>query len=290
MYLSRMPKFVYHSANSLEEACSLLSEHRGDTKVKAGGTDLLPMMKQRTLTPHYVIGLKKIPNIDYIHYAESQGLRIGAMATHQTVADSPLVKGDFDVLATACDKVGTPQIRNMGTIGGNLCNAGPSADSTPPLLVLDATVKLLSSRGERLVTLEDFFVAPFQTALFDDELLVEIQIPKPPSRSAARYKWITKRSAVDETLVGVAALLALAPTSMICTEVRIALCSIAPVPLRAKKAENLLKGKKITAKLIDEAAQTAASETSPRSRAEYRKSMSAVLVKRALNEALEKIK
>jgi carbon-monoxide dehydrogenase medium subunit len=153
---------------------------------------------------------------------------------------------------------------------------------------LDARLKLAGSRGERIVSIEEFFIAPFQTALHDAELLIEIQIPTPPPQSAGCYKWITKRTKVDESLVGAAVLMVSDSTDGICKDIKIALCSVAPIPFRARKAEDLLRGKKIRNKLLQQVAQVAAGETRPRSRAEYRRNMTRVLVKRAVDEVWQR--
>lgn len=121
-YLLTLPKFDYLEAQTIEEACSWLAKYKGKAKVIAGGTDLLVSMKKRELSPQYIINIKAIPDLDYIHYANEEGLSIGALTTLQSIADSPIIKDKFGLLATACNKVGTPQVRNMGTIGGNIAN------------------------------------------------------------------------------------------------------------------------------------------------------------------------
>lgn len=282
----RMPKFEYLAPKTLEETLSLLSQYKGEAKVMAGGTDLLVRMKERKATPAYLINFGNVKDLDYIRQDNDGGLRIGALTTHQSIIDSNLVKGGYGLLAAACRKIGTPQIRNMGTIGGNLCNAGPSADSAPPLLVLEAKLKLASAKGGREVALDRFFTDPFQTVMEDDELLTEIILPPMPSRTGGSYQWLTKITAVDETLVGVAVLVVVDDKKGIVKDARIALCSVAPTPIRAKKAEEVLRGKEIQDGLIEEVAMVVASETRPRSRADYRRRMSAVLAKRAIKEAL----
>jgi carbon-monoxide dehydrogenase medium subunit len=294
IYSRRLPKFKYYSPSSIDEVCSLLSEHKGEAKVKAGGTDLLPMMKARTVVPHHIIGLKNTGYMDYITYDETRGLRVGAMVTHQAIADSPLVKEKFEVLATACRKVGTPQIRNLGTIGGNLCNAAPSADSAPALICLSAKVKLVSLDGERSIFIEDFFKGPGETALSPSELLIEIQVTDPLLHSGAVYLKHTFRSAIDLAAVGVAVMIILDSTNEVCKDVRIALGAVAPTPIRARRAEDFLRGKALKDNLIEQASQIAAEEARPitdvRSSAEYRKEMVRVLTRRAGKQAWEKAK
>jgi len=257
--------------------------------VLAGGTDLLISMKRRKVNPHYVININSIPELEYIQAHRKTGLSIGAVTTHSAIADSPVIRDRFSLLATACDKIGTPQVRNMGTIGGNICKAGPSQDTPPVLLVLDGSVKLMSLNDNRIVRIDEFFVGPFETVLQEGELLTEIQIPNPPPFSAGCYKWATKTVVVDETLVGVAVLLTLDHPDGICTEIKIALGSVAPTPFRAKKAEEQLRGKRLDDAMIQRAAQVAVEETRPRSRADYRRRMSMVLVKEAITEAWQRI-
>jgi len=289
-YLLTLPRFGYFAPTTIEEACSLLSQYGGKARVLAGGTDLLVSMKKGEIGPQYLVSIKDVSELDYINYSQQDGLRIGAMATLEAVASSPVVNDRFGLLATACEKVGTPQVRNMGTIGGNICNGGPSQDTIPSLLVLEAKLKLVSPQGERIVPIDNFFIRPFETALSETELLTEIQIPVPPPLSAGCYRWLTKITADDETLVGVAVLIASRSKGGICQEARIGLCSVAPSPFRARRAEELLRGKKLENGVVEQAAQVAADETRPRSRADYRRRMTSVLVKRAISEAWQGIK
>ena len=226
-YLLILPRFDYLAPSTVDEACSLLAQYKGKAKVLAGGTDLLVSMKKREANPQYLVSIKAIGGLDYIRYGPEEGLRIGAGTTLQSAAESPIIKDKFGLLATACSKVGTPQVRNMGTIGGNICNGGPSQDTIPSLLALDAKLRLVSLNGERMVPIDNFFVSPFQTALDEAELLAEIQVPTPPPRSAGGYHWLPKISAEDETLVGVAVLVTSDSSGELCNEIRIGLCSVA---------------------------------------------------------------
>jgi len=289
-YLIRLPRFDYLVPKTIKEACLLLSKYEGTAKIMAGGTDLLVSMKQKKITPRYVVNIKGIPKLDYIHYSQEQGLRIGALATLQSIAVSPIIREKFGLLQTACNKIGTPQVRNMGTIGGNICNGGPSQDSIPSLLVLGARLKVVSLQRERIVPIDEFFIRPFQTALDRTELLTEIQIPTPPPGSAGCFQWLSKLNEVDETLVGVAVLMTADSAGNVCRDIKIGLCSVAPTPIRATRAEKTLHGQKIESKVIELAARVAAEETSPRSRAQYRRQMTSVLVKRAIVDVWQKIK
>jgi CO/xanthine dehydrogenase FAD-binding subunit len=289
-YSLMLPRFDYLAPKTINEACLLLSRHGDKAKIMSGGTDLLVSMKQKKITPTYVINIKGIPKLDYIYYTQGIGLRIGALTTLQSIAASPIIGDKFELLQTACSKIGTPQVRNMGTIGGNICNGGPSQDSIPSLLVLDAKLKVVSLQHERIVPIDEFFIDPFVTALDQTELLTEIQIPTPPPKSAACYQWLNKLNEVDETLVGVAILMTADSTGNVCRDVKIGLCSVAPTPIRAIRAEQILKGKNIENKIIELAAKVAVDETNPRSRAHYRRQMTSVLVKRAIIDVWQKIK
>jgi len=282
--------FEYFEPGTVQEAVQLLSSYGNKARVLAGGTDLIVDMKQKGVVPQYIVYINTIPDLEYIQYDDKDGLKIGALVTHAAIADSPVIQEKYGLLSTACNKVGTPQIRYMGTIGGNLCKAGPSQDTPPVLLALEAKLKLVGRDGERIVPIDKFFIAPFQTSRNEAELLTEIQIPPLPRRSAACYQWSTKITKVDETLVGVAVFMSSDSAGGVCNEVRIGLCSIAPTPMRAKRAEELLRGKRIQQKLVEEAAQVAADEVNPRSRPDYRRLMTGILVKQAINEVWQRIK
>jgi carbon-monoxide dehydrogenase medium subunit len=289
-YLPRLPRFDYLEPKTINEACVLLAKYRDKAKVLAGGTDLLVSMKKKKISPDCVVNIKRIPGLNYIHHNQESSLKIGTLASLHSIACSPIINDRFGLLATACQKIGIPQVRNMGTIGGNICNGGPSQDSIPSLLVLDARLKLVSLQAERTVPIDQFFIGPFQTALNDAELLTEIEIPIPPPGSDGCYQWLTKMTEVDETIVGVAVLMSLNSTGSLCEDIKIGLCSVAPTPFRAKRAEAVLRGRTIEISAIEETAQVAAAETRPRSRADYRRQMTAILVKRAVNEVWQKIK
>ena len=285
----RIPKFEYFQPPSIEEVCSLLYKYKEDAKVLAGGTDLFVKMKKKEIHPKVLVSLKGIPNLDKIEWDDGGGLRIGPLVTHAAIVNHPMVRGKYNFLAETCFKIGTRQIRYMGTLVGNICNASPSSDAAAPLLVLEAKVKLLHLYGERTIPIEEFFIGPFQTVLDPQEMVVEIQIPKPPPHSAGSYLYLHKASSAGETLVGAAVLLTMEPREPICKEIRIALSSVAPTPIRAKAAERILRGKRMEEGRVREAAQAASDETQPRSRAWYRKEMSKVLVERSIIQAMERI-
>ena len=286
-YIKRLPKFEYLAPRTVDEALSLLSQHRGEAKLIAGGTDLLHQMKRREKTPQYLVGLKNIPVLDYISYDETRGLSFGPLTTIHAIETSPLVRDKFPVLSQAASTMASAQIRNLGTVVGNLCSAVPSADMAPGLIVLGASLKIASTSGERTVAVEDFFTAPRESVLTPDELVVEVQVPNPPPHCGMVYAKHTTRAAMELAIVGVATLIAL--QDGLCTEVKIALGAVAPTPMRVNKAEALLKGKPFDAELVKEAAELACQACSTisdiRGSAEYRDEIVTVLIRRALNQA-----
>ncbi|RMF90391.1 MAG: xanthine dehydrogenase family protein subunit M [Nitrospinota bacterium] len=286
-----MKNFQYFAPRSLEEALSLLSRYREQAKVLAGGTDLFLRMRTRVFQPDYVIDLKRIPELQTFHFDAEQGLVIGALTLHADLAKSDLVRERYAPLARAAQVVGSYQTRNRGTIGGNICNASPAADTVLPLLAYGGKARLASMRGTRQVPLEEFFLGPGKTCLQPDELLVEVQLPVPPPHTGGGFQRRT-RSAMDIALVNACTVLTL--DGEVCTAVRIALGAVAPTPLRAVRAEAVLRGQVITPTLIQEASEVARQEARPisdvRSSAEYRREMVRVLTYRATQEALEQAK
>lgn len=286
-----MKDFEYFAARTVEEACSLLSQSKGEAKLLAGGQSLLTVMRMKLISPSYLVDIKGISDLDYITFDGKEGLRIGALTTHRAIERSPLLKRRFPVLPEMERVVASVQTRNWGTIGGNLCHADPIGDPAPPLIALNAKVKLVSSRGARTIVLEDFFVDFFETVLEDDEVLAEIQVPTPPPHTGVAYR---KFSIVEAgiKIAATAVSITLKPGDGVCKDARIVLSAVAPVPMRAVKAGAILKGKGIDDDLIAEAAQMAATEARPTSdmhaSAEYRRELVKVLVRRATKEALER--
>jgi CO/xanthine dehydrogenase FAD-binding subunit len=286
-------KFEYRVPDSLPEVLKILERETFAGKVLAGGTDLVLQMKQGLVRPSFVVDVKQVPELNKLEWSEQGGLAIGAaVPLSQLLAFTELPK-EFGVLLEACSLIGSMQIRNRGTIGGNLCNAAPSADSAPPLLCLGAKVVLASSKATRTIPLDDFFLAPGKTALTADELLVEIKVPTPPARSAGCYRRHTTREEMDIAVVGVASFLTLSPQKGRLKKARIALGAVAPTPIRAHTAEAALVGKAVTKEMIEEAAENAAGEASPisdlRGSREYRREMVRVLVRRTLLSACERL-
>jgi CO/xanthine dehydrogenase FAD-binding subunit len=285
-YLKRLPQFKYLAPKNLEEALQYVSRCPEGTRFIAGGTDLLLKMKLREEHPHYLVGLKCILGLDYIHFDEAAGLRLGPLVTIHTLGTSPVIKEKFPVLSQAASVLGSVQVRNLATVAGNLCSALPSADMAPGLIVLGARLKISGVQVERALAVEQFFISPGVSALMPGEMVSEIQVPLPPTGSRMVYLKHTLRSAMDLSIVSVAVMLAL--EGGICRKVRIALGTAAPVPMRALQAEEALEGNPVDAALIEKAALTASLECSPRSSrrasAEYRREMVKVLCVRALQE------
>jgi aerobic carbon-monoxide dehydrogenase medium subunit len=284
-----MIKFDYLEPKSLEETFALLDRHGEDARVIAGGTALLIMMRQRLLMPKVVISLARLPAFDSIRYDPQDGLRIGAGARHRDIEVSPVVKKHYPLLHETFRKVAQPRIRNMGTVGGNLAGGDPLTDPGASLIASDAEVLLGSSKGQRTLLLEEFFVDYYETALNPGELLTEIHVP-PPKRPAWSHIKFTPRSVEDFATVGVA--LTLQASDGTCEDVRLALNSVASTIVRAKQAEQALRGKKINDSVLTEMGEIAATEVDPmddnRGSSEYKRELVKVLVRRAAREALQR--
>jgi aerobic carbon-monoxide dehydrogenase medium subunit len=286
-YLKRLPPFEYLAPETVEQALELLSRYEGTVKLLAGGTDLLLNMKRRRETPRYIIGLKNIRDLDFFNYDESGGLSFGPLVNVHFIETSHLVKEKFPVLAEGAAALGSVQVRNLATVVGNLCSALPSADMAPGLIVLRATLTIRRAKGERQVAVADFFKSPGQSVLVPGELVTEVRVPAPPVGSGMAYLKHMTRSAMDLSIIGVAALIAL--ENDICREARICLGTAGPTPMRATVAEGVLKGKRFIEARVEEAAEAASQECQPRSSmrasAEYRREMVRVLTRRALLQA-----
>jgi carbon-monoxide dehydrogenase medium subunit len=248
-------------------------------------------MRKKLVLPDFLISLGSVRDLGYINYDERNGLRIGALTTIGSIENSPLIQSKFSILAQAASNLGTPAIRNRATIGGNLCNASPSADIAPALMVLGARVKIVGVDGEKVTSIDDLFTGPGLTIVQHGQLLTEIQIPNPPPKSRGAYIKQTRRQGADLAVVAVATLVIM--EGDILRDVKIALGAVAPTPIRAKKSEEILKGKKLDDKLLEESSQAASLESRPiddtRSSADYRRKLVTVLVKRAVRQAVEQV-
>lgn len=284
-----MGQSEYFTPKTVEEAISLLSEYGEKAEIIAGGTDSLVRMKKGDTHPDLFINIGEIQGLDYIQYDDKDGLRIGARTPIRSIVNSSLIKDTFGVLAHAAATLGTPTIRRQATIGGNLCNAAPSADMAPSLIVLGAHLKINGSDGQKSMPVEDFFTGPGQTRLNRNEILTEIQIPNPMPNSNAVYLKQTRSQGADLAIVGVAAMVV--TDGEVIKDVKIALGAVAPTPVRAKKAEEILKGNKPDDNLLEACSGAALLESSPiddvRSSAAYREKLIRVLVKRAIKKVTE---
>jgi carbon-monoxide dehydrogenase medium subunit len=292
MFIRRLPSFEYHAPASIQEALECLSQCAGKAKVLAGGTDLLVSMKKREQVPEHLVNLKGIEGLNAIRYDEKQGLAIGGLATVGAIERSQIVKEKFTALWDAVNVMAAPQVRNLGTIGGNLCSAVPSADTAPPLIALGASVRLVGAKGERSVPVESFFKGPGESVLKADEILVEVLVPNPPENSGGAYFKLMRRNAMDLALVGAAVFLRINKDKKVCQEARIALGAVAPTPMRARKAEQVLVGRAVNEETAKEAGNTASLEAKPisdiRASEAYRRDMVGVLTKRAIMAALDR--
>ena len=285
-----MIRFDYQEPTTLKKTFSLMEKHGDDARVIAGGTSLIIMMRQRLLMPKVVISLGRIPKFDRIAYNAKEGLRIGAGARHRDIELSAAVKKHYPLLHETFRKVAQPRIRNMGTVGGNLAAGDPLTDPGASLIALDAEITLTSSKGQRTLPLDEFFIDYYQTALEPGELLTEIRVP-PPQRPGWAHIKFTPRSVEDFATVGVA--LTLKASNGTCEDIRIGLNSVASTIVRARKAEEVLRGKPISDAALQEMGEAAATECDPtddnRGSAEYKLDLVKVLVRRAAREALERV-
>ncbi len=284
-----MHDFDYRAPGSLNEALTLLAEAGPEARVLAGGTDLLVQMKEGRRRPRLLIDVKGIPELMGVTKDGSGALHLGAAASLASVLALPALTTDFPILAEACSLIGAVQIQNRASLGGNLCNAAPSADSAPALICLGARCVVASRNGRREIPLASFFVGPGQTVLAPDELLVKIVVPPAPSHSGGCYLRHTPRAEMDIAVAGVGSFVILAPGDGVCQEARIVLGAVGPTPIRAREAEASLAGRALNEATIEEAAQQAAQAARPisdvRGSAEYRRHLVAVLTRRTLRQA-----
>jgi carbon-monoxide dehydrogenase medium subunit len=286
----RLPKFGYFAPKTLEAALNLFSDKGEGAHVLAGGTDIIVKMNHGRLKPKALIALEGIEGLNRIRFHAQEGLTIGATARLAEVASHPDIVKHYPAVAHAAQVMANVGVRNMGTVAGNLCNAAPSADTAPPLIVMAAEVTLVSLKGERTLPLDQFFSGPGLTIMEPGEIMTSILVPFPPPRSGASYKRISARCGVDIAAVGVGVTVVL--EERMCREARICLGAVAPIPMRATNAESLMQGQELTQELIRKVSDQAAQEAKPisdvRASAEYRKKMVAVLTRRALEEAHER--
>ena len=283
-----MNTFEYMPAKTVKEACELLSKYGEEAKILGGGQSLVNLMKQDFVRPSYIIDIKEISDLDYIRHDEKDGLRIGALTTHRSLETSTIVQDKFFMLAEMEHTLASVAVRNWGTLGGNLAHADPASDLAPTLMALGAEVTVTGSDAERVISLDDFFIGYFETALQPDELLTEIHVPNSGQGSGIHSKFALR--ATDLAVVSVATHLIIDPNnSDLCKDVRIVMGSVGPTPLRSKRGEDLLKGQTIDAALIEEAARLSAEDAQPTTdingSEEYKREIVHVLVRRNIKEA-----
>lgn len=284
-----LPDFTHFAPATLQDASALLLRYREQARVLAGGTDILVKMKHRRAVPRYLVNIKKIPGLDYIRYDEGEGLRIGALTAIETIKGSAVVRKKYPILHDAASCVGTVEIRNCGTLAGNICNASPAAETVPGLILLGARLRVVKTNAQRIVPLEEFFLGPGRTVLEHGELVAEILISDPAPETGGAYDKFSLRR-MDLAVVAAAAMLRV--EDGLARGVKIMLGSVAPTAMRAKDAETLLEGRAPGEELIEEAGRAAAGESRPIAdlfgTVEQKRNMVAVLTSRVLRHALDR--
>lgn len=278
-----------YQPTTLEAASRLIKDKGAGGHFLAGGTDLVIAIKEKGWVPKYVVDLKKVPGLSGIREQGDGSIRIGALTTMREVETDPLLTAKYPFLCQSAAEVGSIQIRNRATVGGNMANATPSADVAPSLIALNATAKIVGAAGERTVTLEEFFRGPGQTVMDSDEILTDITIPKTSPRLVGEYIKFSPRDMMDLAYVGIAVAYVLGEKEKRCEGVRIVLGAVAPTPIRARHAEALLEGRLLTEELAVKVGAEAAQESQPisdvRSSADYRRAMVEAMTKRAILNA-----
>jgi len=281
------PSFEYRRPKTVPEAVAMLQQHGDEAKILSGGQSLIPMMKLRLARPGFLIDINRISGLSYVK-EEGGYLKIGGLTREAELEASPLVRSKYPILLDTAHVIADPQVRNMATVGGNLAHGDPANDHPATMVALGAQVIATGPKGERVIPIEDFFVSLFATALQHEEILTEIRIPVPPARSGGAY-FKLERKVGDFATVAVAAQLTLDEKG-VCHKVGIGLTNVGPTPVKARKAEEFLRGKDSDESNIAQAAQLAADESTPspdlRGPVEYKKGLVKELAKRALTRAL----
>lgn len=291
-----LPSFDYIKPVSPAEVTKLLLKRNGNARLFMGGTDVFVRMRDGFFAPQFLIDVKRLPGMTAIKFSKRAGLTIGAGADMNTIARHPAVIENYPLLVEAIDAVASYQLRTRATMGGNLCNASPAADTAPAALVLSANLVLHGRRGERVVPIEKFFLGPGKTAMKPGEFLLRIEIPPLPAQRGAvgRYLKLGRNAHGDLAIVGVAVLGYPNKKAKSGFSFRIALASVAPTPIRVPNAEKILSASPITSETIQAAADAAMETAKPiddvRSSAEYRKAMVRALTKRAVTEIWQAMK
>jgi len=278
-------KFDFHAPSSLDEAFKLLETHRGDVKLLAGGTDLIPQMKMRRVEPGHIINLKRIPDLSGIKQ-HNGSLHIGALTRLIEIEKSKLIAEKVPLLTETVKAMASVQVRNLGTIGGNICNASPASDTAISLIALGANAQIASSTGIRSVPIEDFFTGPSRTVMEYDEILTGISVPIKTENSGSSF---IKIGRVVLDLATVNAAVSLTLDGGLIRNVRVAIGAVAPTPLRLMVVEDYLVGKSPSFEVFEAAGELASDTVKPisdvRSTAEYRKAVSKTIIMDTLDRA-----
>jgi len=286
-----MPNFDYEAPSTLASALELLARP-GEMRPLSGGTDIIDQLKSNRRHADLVVDLKRVPELLALE-SNSSSLKIGSAVSCTDVHKYTEKNGEFPALSESTELVGSIHIQNRASVGGNVCNAAPSADTIPALLIHEAVAHTASASGGREIPLIDFFAGPGQTVLEKGELLKELVLPVPTNNTASAYLRFIPRNEMDIAVAGVGSLIEVDPSTKIVTKARIALASVAPTPVRAYAAEEFLEGTMIDAAAIDKTAGLAIDSAVPitdvRGSAEYRKELIRVLTKRTLNICLERL-
>jgi len=286
-------RFEYLEASTPEEAVSLLAIYKEKAKIIAGGTDLLLQMKDNKIKPEYIVDISRITGLDYINYNESEGLKIGPLVTIRGLETSLELHKRYPIISQAASQLGSVAIRNVATVGGNLCNALPSAEMAQALIALSARVKIVGPNRTREVLLEDFFTGVGSTVLNKDEILEEILVPVMSPYSKGIFMKHSMRGTIDLAIVNFGIVITHEDGDIdSCKDIRIVIGAVGPRPLRAYKAEEILRGKAIHMDLINKVAQMASNEVHPRAGSirgsiEYKKDMIKVFVRNLIKKAID---
>jgi carbon-monoxide dehydrogenase medium subunit len=279
-----MRDFDFLQPATASEASRMLADLGDECRVMAGGTALMLVMRQRMLNPSHIISVQKIPELQGIGWDDASGLRIGALSRHTDIAQSELVRQHHPMLAQMAAQVANPQVRNQGTIGGNLCYGDPSTDPPGALMALGAQVILASARGERVLSMQEFLLDYFSTAIAPDELVLAVRVPPAAQGTRARYTRFKRTAAEHRPLASVSAVAQV--RQGLCTQVHLVVGASVAVPRRLEEAEQFLEGRRLDADTIEQAAQLVAAGIEPisdlRGSADYRREMVRITTKRTL--------
>jgi aerobic carbon-monoxide dehydrogenase medium subunit len=281
-----MRRFDYVKTKSLGETLELLAQHGEKAHLLAGGTDVLVKLKQGELAPEILVDIKGIRGLSGIEYRAGEGMKIGPLTTIREIETSPVIREHLPVLSYAAHLLGSVQVRHRATIGGNLCNALPSADTGPYLIAMGARVSVLGPTGERKMLVEDIFAASGKNSLGVGEIVTSIEIPAWPRHTGGAYIKHAIKNAVDVAIVCVGVAVVTDPKAKSFEEARIVLGAVGPRPIRAREAEAYLKGKAIEDEVMAKAGEMASQDARPRTTVEYKTEMVEVLTKRALRQAI----